>query len=295
MPLDSITALHLHREWQRLLASGGHDRYTKEARPLSARTVRCIASTVSGAFSRAIKWGLIDKNPATHSEPPVPQRRPGVAFTTAQQDTVIAAASGPWCMSALLAVDAALGARRGELLALRWQDIVDGKAIIARTLVQTKAGVQFLNRTKTGKPRAEAIPEETMAILEAHRKRQDEFRAQYGADYCTDLDLVFAREDGSPFLPSSISATVSKLCRRLGFPKGASLHSLRHSHVSQLIASGVPLPAVAARVGHASTETTARVYAHMITGQDEEAAAKWQEYQRKNRPAEGAQPGGRVQ
>jgi integrase len=220
-----------------------------------------------------------------------------MAFTTGQQDTLAAAVStrGPWCLSAMLSVDAAFGARRGELLALRWQDIVDGKAIIARTLVETQAGIQFQDRTKTGKPRIESIPEETMAILEAHRKRQDEFRAQYGTDYRSDLDLVFAKEDGLPFLPSYISTAVWKLCRRLKFPKGASLHTLRHTHVSHLIASGVPLPAVAARVGHSSTQTTASIYSHIIAGQDEEAAAKWQEYQRKNRPAESAAQKGLLQ
>jgi hypothetical protein len=48
---------------------------------------------------------------------------------------------------------------------------------------------------------------------------------------------------------------------------------------------GVPLPAVSARLGHSSVRTTQEIYAHMITGQDEEAARKWEEYQQRNRPA----------
>ena len=74
MPLREITPLHLSREWNRLLKSGGHHRKTKEARPLSAKTVRHIAGLVSSAFARAERWGLVAKNPVTRSEPPVPKK-----------------------------------------------------------------------------------------------------------------------------------------------------------------------------------------------------------------------------
>jgi len=46
------------------------------------------------------------------------------------------------------------------------------------------------------------------------------------------------------------------------------------------MAQGVPVPAVSARLGHSSARTTQEIYAHMITGQDEEAARKWEEYNR---------------
>jgi integrase len=62
-------------------------------------------------------------------------------------------------------------------------------------------------------------------------------------------------------------------------PKGAILHSLRHTHTSHLLASGVPLPAVSARLGHGSIRTTQEIYLHMIHGQDDEAAKKWEEFQ----------------
>ena len=113
--------------------------------------------------------------------------------------------------------------------------------------------------------------------LEDHRKRQDEFRRQYGADYHADLYLVFANPDGTPLKPNSISSSVSLLCRRLGLPKGASLHTLRHSHASVLLANGVDLATVSARLGHSSVRVTADVYAHALLGRDREAACKWDE------------------
>ena len=77
MPLDAITPLHLSREWNRLLQSGGHTRRDKTPRPLSAKSVRNIAGVVSSAFLRAVKWGLIGVNPVANSEPPIPKKREG--------------------------------------------------------------------------------------------------------------------------------------------------------------------------------------------------------------------------
>ena len=50
-----------------------------------------------------------------------------------------------------------------------------------------------------------------------------------------------------------------------------------------MLASGVPVPAVSARLGHTSIRTTLDIYGHMIHGQDEEAVPKWEQYQLQNR------------
>jgi integrase len=292
-PFGEITPLHLNREWSRLLKSGGHLRKSKTPRPLSAKTVRNIAGVISSAFSRAIKWGLATVNPVTNSEPPKVKKHHGIAFTPAVQRMVIEAATSPWCLKTYLEMVAATGCRRGEMLALRWTDIVDGRAMIARSLTQTRQVLEF-KCTKTEEPRPISLPESAIAALDAHRKVQNEFRRQHGPDYRADLDLIFANPDGTPFKPDSLSAAVSLLFRRLKLPKGASLHSLRHSHCSHLLASGVPLPAVSARLGHGSIRTTQEIYSHMIHGQDDEAAKKWEEFQ--NQPTnEVPQQKGRVQ
>ena len=280
MPLGEITPLHLSREWSRLLKTGGHHRKTKLARPLSAKSVRHVAGLVSSAFARAERWGLVTTNPVTRSEPPVPKKHRGVALTPAQQILVFASATGPWCLATFLEVAAATGARRGEVLALRWSDIQDGRAIIARSLTQTRQVLEFKG-TKTERPRDVKVPESALAALEAHRSRQNELREQFGADYRADLDLIFANPDGTPLRPNSISSVVSLLFRRLDLPKDASLHSLRHSHGSHLLADGVPLPVVSERLGHSSVRTTAEVYAHAIRGQDDDAAMRWDDFQRR--------------
>jgi integrase len=254
MPIVEVTPLHLSREWQRLLKCGGHHRRTRAPRPLSTKSVRNIAGLVSSAFARAIRWGLIPANPVTNSEPPRLKRHQGVALTPEQQALVMESASGPWCMRVFLEMAAATGCRRGEVLTLRWQDIQDGRATIARSLTQTKEVLDFKG-TKSEKPRTIKVPASALAALEEHHKRQDEFRQQFGPDY-QGGDLIFCNPDGSLLKPDSMSSAVSLLFRRLKLPKGVSLHSLRHTHTSHLLADGVPLPVVSARLGHSSIRTT---------------------------------------
>jgi integrase len=236
---------------------------------------------VSSAFSRAIRWGLATVNPVSNSEPPIPKRHEGAALTPAQQELVFASASGPWCMRTFLEVASVLGCRRGELLALRWSDIVDGRAVITRSLTQTRDGGLQFKGTKTNKPRTLKLLEPAPSALNAHRQRQNEFKLKFGADYEAG-DLIFANPDGSPLRPDSVSAAVSLLFRRLKLPAGTSLHSLRHTHVSEMLDAGVPLPVVSARLGHGSIRTTMEIYAHMIHGQDDAAAEKLEEYRRRN-------------
>jgi integrase len=179
MLLVDITPLHLNREWNRLLQCGGRTRRDKTPRPLSGKTVRSIAGVVSSAFHRAVKWGLLATNPVSNSEPPVPKKRKGMALLPTEQMLLIESASGPWGLPMFLELSVATGARRGEVLALRWSDIDGGDVVITRSLTQTRQALEFKG-TKTERPRRVNLPESVLVPLEAHRKRQNEFRRKFG-------------------------------------------------------------------------------------------------------------------
>jgi integrase len=214
----------------------------------------------------------------THSDLPASHRKEGIAFTPTQQNLLLEAAGAHWALPIILELCAATGARRGEVMALRWSDIQSGKASISRSLTQTKSVLDF-KTPKNGRPRIVALPHSALTALDDHRQKQATYRTQFGPDYRVDLDLIVANPDGTPLRPDSISATVSALFRRLKLPKGASLHSLRHTHGSHLLAAGMELTAVSARLGHSSTYVTATVYAHVLAGRDEEAARVWEQFQ----------------
>ena len=105
---------------------------------------------------------------------------------------------------------------------------------------------------------------------------------KFGPTYRSDLDLVFCNPDGTPFHPDSFSAAISNLFRWLKIvkPKGAALHLLRHTHGSEMLAAGVDIVTVAARLGHSSPSTTANVYAHALQGRDVEAVKRLELFQK---------------
>jgi integrase len=96
----------------------------------------------------------------------------------------------------LLEMSAATGARRGEVFALRWSDIQETVADYAIAYAD-QAGLEVQvheDRETTTSGAARIGP----GSLEAHRRQQDQFRQQYGPDYHSDLDLIFANPDGTP-------------------------------------------------------------------------------------------------
>jgi integrase len=94
------------------------------------------------------------------------------------------------------------------------------------------------------------------------------FRAQFGPDCRSDLDLIIAQSRWVPLKPDSISATVSALFKRLKIakPQGGALHLLRHALASQMLDSRVPLLVVSQRLGHSSVRVTADIYSHAMHG-----------------------------
>jgi integrase len=288
LPIVQIAPLHFTREWDRLGKSGGHDRKGMP-RPLASKTIRNVAGVVSSSFTAAMKWGLVPMNPVALSDIPKWRKKEGLALSPAQTRLIIEAATGCWCLPVFLDVSSATGARRGEVLALRWSDVAGGEAIIGRSLCQTKTGLVF-KETKSRKTRALTLPPTALDALSRHKAQQDVFRCEFGPNYRADLDLIFCNPDGTPLRPDSISASVSALFRRLKLPAGASLHTLRHTHGSQLLAAGMELTAVSKRLGHANTAVTAAIYSHAMDGRDAEAALRWEEYQRKSLAQSACEP-----
>ena len=119
--------------------------------------------------------------------------------------------------------------------------------MIGRSLSQVGQEV-FLKEPKNKKFRVITIPPSALKKLQAHRKKQQPYREHFGESY--QGDFIFCNPDGSPLKPDTISASVSLLFRNLKLPKGASLHTLRHTHGSHLLAAGVPLTDVSKRLGH---------------------------------------------
>jgi integrase len=272
--LQDLTALMLERVFNRLKDAGGYDRKAKKARPLSAKTTHHIADVVNVVLKKAVKLKLIKSNPMEGVELPPVEPREARAIDVDKVTWFIDAARshGP---SELLLFSAATGCRRGEALAIAWPDIdlVNGSARISKSLEQTRAGLR-IKSTKTKRTRLISLSGTAVTMVQCHRAAQEKNRRLFGPDYRKDLDLVFCDPQGAYLKPDSITAKISLLAKKAGLPH-VSIHTLRHSHASELLSDGVPLPAVSKRLGHADVYTTAKIYARSLPKDDTAAADAW--------------------
>jgi len=103
-----------------------------------------------------------------------------------------------------------------------------------------------------------------------HRKAQHEQALALGLGKIRDDALILATWDGKPRTPNALSKDWSETMIDLGMK--ITLHALRHTHASQLIAAGMDVVTISRRLGHASPTITLVVYGHLFSNTDDRAA-----------------------
>jgi integrase len=165
------------------------------------------------------------------------------------------------------------GARRGELAALRWRDVdLEGKTITIRYSVAEDRDSIVIKDTKSHQVRAVALDDETVTMLAVHREHVGELADACGSEL-TGARFVFSPHPGSDtcYVPKVLSHRFARLCERQGI-KGVRLHDLRHFAGSQLVAAGVDIRTVSARLGHSRPSITLDIYTHRVQDNDRAAA-----------------------
>lgn len=243
-----------------------------ESGGLAARTVGHVHRVVHGVLTRAVDWSVLQKNVASRLKPPrVPDHEVQI-LTADQVHAVLKTARGkPIFQIAALAL--ATGMRRGELLAVRWQDIDlnTGKITVARSLEQTKAGLRFkLPKTKRGR-RTISLPMSAVAELRSYKRAQQEQRLALGGGKLPDGSLLFCDIEGEPRRPNAVTKDWERVARAAGVGF-ANLHTLRHTHASHLIANGLDILTISRRLGHSTPTITLATYGHLFPQTDDRAA-----------------------
>ena len=175
-------------------------------------------------------------------------------------------------LAALWHLFLATGARRGELLALRWADVDFETSEVRISQSRTTVGYEVSEqapKTAAGR-RTIAIAGEALATLERHRRQQREERLVAGPAW-TDSNHVFTNEIGQPLHPDWTSKRFREIADATELPR-LRLHDLRHSSATLLLDAGLSPRVVADRLGHADPALVLRVYGHTLAGADERAA-----------------------
>jgi len=234
------------------------------ARPLAPRTVHHVHAVIKTLLGWAVRLQLVGTNVALVAVGP--KLPPPALHTLAAGDLAqILDAARPTRWYAPLVLSATTGARRGEVLGLRWEhvDLENAAITISCSLAQTAAGVA-LKGTKTGISRTVPLAPLALDALRARKVEIAKEKLAAGAPY-DDQGFVFADPLGHPITPHAYSDAFRKIATKANL-HGLHLHDLRHAAASLMLGQGADVKTVATILGHSDAATTLRVYAHALPG-----------------------------
>ncbi len=225
----------------------------------AASVVHKAHAVLSMAMDVAVDWYDLPRNVVRRATAPKPEYDSPTTLSKEEVEALLHAAKDHrlYAFWHLLLV-AAL--RKGEALALHWEDIDDEHGLVhVRGSLSRQSEGLTIGPTKTkGSSRVIPIDDQTLAVLQAHRKRQ----LQDGMA-CRDQkfgNLVFTTRSGRPIDPKGIWDHFQRLCGRAGIDPRC-IHALRHTSGSLMIDTGTDTLIVARVMGHTTTDMTSR-YVH---------------------------------
>lgn len=157
-----------------------------------------------------------------------------------------------------------LGARKGEINALKWSDIDGNVMHIRRSIAQKLKGEDIETPPKNKSSyRDIQIPAPLMRILAEHKERQRAATHLFSEDF-----RICGGE--RPLRDTSIENHNKKFATMAGLPH-IRIHDFRHSHASVLVNNGINIQEIARRLGHSDIEMTWNTYAHLYPREEERA------------------------
>jgi integrase len=264
VPIQKLSAQQLNKVYRELLTEGKLTTSHGANLGLSPRTVSYIHTIIGASLREALNQGIVSRNVATQATPPKAQRNPeDVKHWTPSELKTFLDTIKEHPLEALYTFYAFTGCRRGEALNLSEREIDFEKGTVTFSGTISKIDgkiVQGSTKTTRGH-RTIQVDSDILRLLDSQLEQRDNEKKALGVGY-KDSNLVFANVDGTYLYPERITRVFSQIVDKLDVPR-ISLHGLRHTHASILLASKSSINYVAQRLGD-NPATVMNTYAHVL-------------------------------
>ena len=234
----------------------------------SARTVQYVHATLSAALQQAVREELIGRNVARVVQTPSATSQEVQPLEREEVGQLLRAARSHR-FYALWLLLVSVGLRRGEALALTWDDIDldSGQLRVRRNLQRVRKELIFGTPKTKRSMRTVPLPRRCVAALKARAAEQREERTAAGQKWSPlphqPDGLVFTTPAGRPTEPRGLNRMLTVLCRQAGVRR-VRVHDLRHTCASLLLAQGVDARTIMETLGHSTITLTLNTYAHVM-------------------------------
>jgi integrase len=168
------------------------------------------------------------------------------------------------------------GMRKGELLALEWEDInFQNKTVLINKTIFFKDNQEILQKVKNYQARTISLDSQTVKYLQKWRVQQREKLLWHG--YTQTPKNVLTRPDMRPLRLAYPNDRLASLIKKYNMHR-ITVHGLRHTHASILFEAGVSIKEVQARLGHRDIKTTMDIYTHVTDIVKEKTADTFHRY-----------------
>ena len=269
--LKDIKPVHVQAFIQQLCRVENQNDIEKQ---LSPATIRRNLTILQSIMKLAVKRRILSENPARAELLDIPKvTAPKIDIFTKQEAAEMLAAleTEPLQFQVLIQLAIMTGARRGELVALKFSDFdrVSNQVTIQRAAIKLSGEQAQIKPPKDYEIRTVSITPEMIQLVQQLQQEKQRERRMLGSQWQGD-EWLFTQWNGEMMNPQTPTKQFSKFLARHGF-RHRKFHSLRHTSATLLLYGGVSLKQVQGRLGHGDIETTNK-YLHCLSEADEEAA-----------------------
>ena len=263
IPLNKLTQNDLQQFYTRLKNGGRKVRTELYGKGLSDRMVRGCHAMCRKALEKAGADGIIRINPAIGCKLPPKKAKEMQVLTREEMQRFMAQAKADGYFELFL-LELCTGMRRGEIVALQWDDLnmQTGELHICRQATTVHGNIHICAPKTKSSIRTVILPPDIVKILAEYKKRINS-RWMFPSP---------VKED-APYHPSAIRKVLDRTLERAEC-KHVRFHDLRHTFATTALANGMDVKTLSAIIGHISSETTLNIYTHITDNMQRSAANK---------------------